>query len=180
MTRVFRDDGSVVPVSVIEATPNSITRLRTTEQDGYTALQLGAGSAKRVTKPVAGQFKALPREQQQPRHVREVRVESTDGFEVGQQLDVSLFAPGPRVDRRGPHAGARLQGDEDGGSHGRRPGHRQATDRRTRGQRAQPASRQGGRPRRPQRTPAGPEGEVTMAQTKVLSSSGKEARSEER
>ena len=43
MTRIFGDDGSVVPVSVIEATPNSITRLRTPERDGYAALQVGAG-----------------------------------------------------------------------------------------------------------------------------------------
>ena len=47
MTRIFGDDGTVVPVSVIQATPNTITRLRTPEQDGYAALQLGAGSARR-------------------------------------------------------------------------------------------------------------------------------------
>jgi large subunit ribosomal protein L3 len=42
MTRIFGDDGSVVPVSVIEATPNNVTRLRTTDRDGYAALQVGA------------------------------------------------------------------------------------------------------------------------------------------
>ena len=56
MTRIFVDDGSVVPVSVIEATPNTVTRLRDPEKDGYAALQLGAGSVRRSTKPVAGQF----------------------------------------------------------------------------------------------------------------------------
>lgn len=105
MTRIFVDDGSVVPVSVIEATPNSITRLRTPEQDGYAALQLGAGTAKRLTKPVAGQFKALEKDQQQPRTVREVRVDSTEGFEVGQRLDVTLFAPGDLVDVTGVSKG---------------------------------------------------------------------------
>ena len=105
MTRIFGDDGSVVPVSVIEVTPNSITRLRTTERDGYAALQLGAGTARRVSKPVAGQFKELVKEQQQPRHVREFRVESTEGFEAGQQLDVSLFAPGDLVDVTGTSRG---------------------------------------------------------------------------
>jgi large subunit ribosomal protein L3 len=105
MTRVFGDDGSVVPVSVIEATPNSITRLRTAERDGYAALQVGAGTAKRLTKPVAGQFKEFARDQQMPRRVREFRVESTDGFEVGQQLDVSLFAPGDLVDVTGVSKG---------------------------------------------------------------------------
>lgn len=105
MTRVFGDDGTVVPVSVIQATPNTITRLRTTEQDGYAALQLGAGSARRVTKPVAGQFKALPKDQQKPAAVRELRVDSVDDYEVGQTLDVSLFEAGELVDVTGVSKG---------------------------------------------------------------------------
>jgi large subunit ribosomal protein L3 len=105
MMRVFGDDGSVVPVSVIEATPSSITRLRTPEQDGYAALQLGHGSARRLTKPVAGQFAHLDAEQQKPLTVREVRVPSTEGYEVGQRLDVSLFAPGDLVDVTGVSKG---------------------------------------------------------------------------
>ena len=98
MTRVFGDDGRVVPVTVIGATPNTVTRLRSVEQDGYAAVQLGAGTARRVTKPVAGQFKELAKEQQRPATVREFRVDGTDEFEVGQQLDVSLFAAGDLVD----------------------------------------------------------------------------------
>ena len=105
MMRIFGDDGSVVPVSVIEAQPNSITRLRTPERDGYAALQVGAGTAKRMSRPVAGQFKELPTEPQRPRRVPEFRVESTDGFEPGQQLDVSLFAPGDLVDVTGTSKG---------------------------------------------------------------------------
>ena len=105
MTRVFGDDGSVVPVSVIEASPNSVTRLRTAERDGYAALQVGAGAAKRVSKPVAGQLKELDREQQRPRHIREFRVDSTEEFTVGQQLDVSLFAAGDLVDVTGVSKG---------------------------------------------------------------------------
>jgi large subunit ribosomal protein L3 len=105
MTRVFGDDGSVVPVSVIEATPSSITRLRTPEQDGYAALQLGHGTARRLTKPVAGQFAHLDAELQKPLTVREFRVASTEGYEVGQRLDVSLFAPGDLVDVTGVSKG---------------------------------------------------------------------------
>jgi large subunit ribosomal protein L3 len=105
MTRVFGDDGTVVPVSVIQATPNSITRLRTPEQDGYAALQLGAGTARRVTKPVAGQFKGLAKDQQKPAAVREFRVDSVEGYEVGQSLDVSLFEPGDLVDVTGVSKG---------------------------------------------------------------------------
>ena len=105
MTRVFGDDGTVVPVSVIQATPNSITRLRTPEQDGYAALQLGAGIARRVSKPVAGQFKALGKDQQKPAAVREFRVDSIDGYEIGQTVDVSLFEPGDLVDVTGVSKG---------------------------------------------------------------------------
>ncbi len=105
MTRLFADDGSVVPVSVIAAPPNTITRLRTPEQDGYAALQLGAGVARRQTKPVAGQFTQLAKELQRPDTVREVRVETLEGYEVGQQLDVSVFSAGDLVDVTGMSKG---------------------------------------------------------------------------
>ncbi len=105
MTRIFGDDGTVVPVSVIEATPNTVTRIRSAEQDGYTALQLGAGTARRVTKPVAGQFKHLGKDQQRLRSLREVRVDSADEFEVGQQLGVDLFEAGELVDVTGVSKG---------------------------------------------------------------------------
>ena len=105
MTRIFGDDGTVVPVSVIEATPNSITRLRTPEQDGYAALQVGAGVARRLTKPVAGQFKHLEKDHQSPARVREFRVDSVEGYEVGQTLDVSLFEAGELVDVTGVSKG---------------------------------------------------------------------------
>jgi large subunit ribosomal protein L3 len=105
MTRIFEDDGSVVPVSVIEATPNTVTRIRSAEQDGYVALQLGAGTARRSTKPVAGQFKHLDKEHQHPKSVREVRLDASDGYEVGQQLGVDLFEAGELVDVTGVSKG---------------------------------------------------------------------------
>jgi large subunit ribosomal protein L3 len=105
MTRLFADDGSVVPVSVIEATPNTVTRLRTVEQDGYAAVQLGSGSARRSTKPVAGQFKHLGKDQQRPKDVREMRLDDTDGYEVGQRLGVDLFTAGELVDVTGVSKG---------------------------------------------------------------------------
>jgi large subunit ribosomal protein L3 len=105
MTRIFADDGSVVPVSVIEATPNTVTRLRDVEKDGYTAVQLGAGTARRSTKPVLGQFKQLDKEHQRPKHVREVRLDDTDGYEVGQELAVDLFEAGELVDVTGVSKG---------------------------------------------------------------------------
>jgi large subunit ribosomal protein L3 len=105
MTRIFGDDGSVVPVSVIEATPNTVTRIRDVEKDGYAALQLGAGVARRSTKPVAGQFKHLDKEQQHPKHVREVRIDATAEYEVGQQLGVDVFEAGELVDVTGVSKG---------------------------------------------------------------------------
>jgi large subunit ribosomal protein L3 len=110
MTRIFGDDGSVVPVSVIEAAPNTVTRLRTPEQDGYAALQLGSGTAKRVSKPVAGQFKELDREHQRLRTMREVRVDAVEGYSVGQQIDVSLFEAGELVDVTGVSKGKGFTG----------------------------------------------------------------------
>jgi large subunit ribosomal protein L3 len=98
MTRIFAEDGSVVPVSVIEATPNTVARLRTTEHDGYSAVQVAAGEARRVTKPVAGQVKHLDRAKQRPKVLREFRVDATDGYEPGQELTVDLFSAGDLVD----------------------------------------------------------------------------------
>jgi large subunit ribosomal protein L3 len=110
MTRIFGDDGSVVPVSVIEAAPNTVTRLRTPEQDGYAALQLGSGTAKRVSKPVAGQLKELDREHQRLRTMREVRVDAVDDYSIGQQIDVSLFEAGELVDVTGVSKGKGFTG----------------------------------------------------------------------
>jgi large subunit ribosomal protein L3 len=110
MTRIFADDGSVVPVSVIEATPNTVTRIRSAEQDGYVALQLGAGTARKATKPVAGQFKHLDKEHQRPRHVREVRLADTADYEVGQQLGVDVFEAGELVDVTGMSKGRGFTG----------------------------------------------------------------------
>lgn len=105
MTRIFVEDGSVVPVSVIEATPNTVTRVRSIEQDGYSAVQLGAGTARRSTKPVAGQFKHLDKAHQHPRHVREFRLDGATEYEVGQQVGVDLFEAGELVDVTGVSKG---------------------------------------------------------------------------
>jgi len=110
MTRLFADDGSVVPVSVIAAPPNTITRLRTPERDGYAALQVGAGVARRQTKPVAGQLSHLDKEQQRVATLREFRVEDVSVYEVGQTLDVSLFEAGESVDITGVSKGKGFAG----------------------------------------------------------------------
>jgi large subunit ribosomal protein L3 len=107
MTQVFQTDGTMVAVSVVVVTPNTVTRLRTPERDGYTAVQLGAGERSKLTKPVAGQLKDLPR----VRNIREFRTDSADGYTVGQQLAVAdIFAEGDLVDVTGISKGQGFAG----------------------------------------------------------------------
>ena len=110
MTRLFAEDGSVVPVSVIAAAPNTVTMLRNVERDGYAAVQVGSGSARRVTKPVAGQLKALDKDTPRPSVMHEFRVDSTEGFAPGQSVDVTLFAAGDLVDVTGTSKGRGFAG----------------------------------------------------------------------
>jgi large subunit ribosomal protein L3 len=107
MTQIFQPDGTMIPVSVLAITPNTVTRLRTSERDGYTAVQIGAGERKKLTKPVAGQLKDLPR----VATIREFRLDSVDDYEVGQQLAVGdLFAAGDIVDITGVSKGRGFAG----------------------------------------------------------------------
>ena len=106
MTQVFQDDGTMIPVSVLAIEPNTVTRLRTVERDGYTAVQLGAEETKKLTKPEAGQLKDLPK----LASVREFRLDGVDEYEVGQQLGVDLFAAGELVDVVGVSKGKGFAG----------------------------------------------------------------------
>ncbi|MGI8702968.1 MAG: 50S ribosomal protein L3 [Candidatus Limnocylindrales bacterium] len=106
MTQVFAEDGTMVPVSVLTVEPNTVTEIRTTERDGYVAVQLGAGTARRLTKPRLGQLGDLPR----VKDVREFRLEDAGEYEVGQTLDVSLFSAGDEVDVTGVTKGKGFQG----------------------------------------------------------------------
>jgi large subunit ribosomal protein L3 len=106
MTAVFAEDGTMVPVSVVAVEPNTVTALRTLERDGYSAVQLGAGRARRLTKPRAGQLKDLPAVSD----TREFRVDDVSGYEVGQTLDVSLFAEGDEIDVTGVSKGKGFAG----------------------------------------------------------------------
>jgi large subunit ribosomal protein L3 len=107
MTQVFQADGTMVAVSVLAVEPNTVTRLRTTERDGYTAVQLGIEPSKRLSKPEAGQLEGLP----QVATIREFRTETVDGYEVGQQVGVAeLFAAGDLVDVTGVSKGKGFAG----------------------------------------------------------------------
>jgi large subunit ribosomal protein L3 len=107
MTQVFQDDGTMVAVSVLAIEPNTVTRLRTPERDGYTAVQIGTDESKKLTKPRAGQLKDLP----QLSVLREFRVGGVDDFAVGQTLTVAdLFAAGDLVDVTGVSKGKGFAG----------------------------------------------------------------------
>jgi large subunit ribosomal protein L3 len=111
MTQVFQDDGTMVAVSVLAIEPNTVTRLRTTDRDGYTAVQLGTDGRRKVTRPVAGQLKDLPKGAGQPGTLREFRVDSVDEYELGQVLAVGdLFSPGDFVDVTGVSKGKGFAG----------------------------------------------------------------------
>jgi large subunit ribosomal protein L3 len=112
MTQVFADDGTHVPVTVIQAGPCTITGVRTHERDGYDALQLGFEAKKKnVKKPEAGFFKKLNVEPL--RVLREMRLDKSErlqGFEVGQSVTVGMFNEGELVDVTGTTKGKGFQG----------------------------------------------------------------------
>ncbi|HEY2043247.1 MAG TPA: 50S ribosomal protein L3 [Jatrophihabitans sp.] len=105
MTQIFDANNRMIPVTVVKAGPCVVTQIRTQEKDGYTAVQLAYGQIdpRKVTKPQAGHFAAAgvtPR-----RHVVELRTESIDGYEVGDELTASLFADVTSVDVTGTTKG---------------------------------------------------------------------------
>jgi large subunit ribosomal protein L3 len=112
MTRVFTDEGISIPVTVIEAQPNRITQVKTTETDGYRALQVTAGSKKpsRVSKPQAGHFASAKVEAGDL--ITEFRLDDADDgeFEAGAEIKVDLFEEGQKVDVIGTSIGKGFAG----------------------------------------------------------------------
>jgi len=107
VTQVFQEDGTMVAVSVVAIEPNTVTRLRTTAQDGYTAVQLGTEVVKKLTKPEAGQLKDLPK----VKTIREFRVDDVDSYAVGQTVAIGdLFTEGELVDVTGVSKGKGFAG----------------------------------------------------------------------
>ena len=94
MTQVFDQGGNLQTVTVVEAGPCFVSNIKTESRDGYNAVQLGFGEAKRLNSPEKGHLKSIGR---QLKHLREFRVDEVDSFEVGQQVDVGIFEEGDRV-----------------------------------------------------------------------------------
>ena len=105
MTRVFTDEGNSVPVTVIEATPNRITQIKTDDTDGYSAIQVTAGDAKqnRVSKPLAGHYAKA--NTGAGRGLWEFRSEELEELAVGGELTVEQFEEGQKIDVRGVSKG---------------------------------------------------------------------------
>ena len=109
MLQHFRPDGSAVAATVIAAEPNVVTAVRTKERDGYSGIQLGYGAVdkKKLQKARLGHLKASGATVQ---HLREIRLDSVDGFKAGQAIGVERFQPGDKVDVVGVSKGKGFQG----------------------------------------------------------------------
>jgi large subunit ribosomal protein L3 len=106
MTQIFRDDGMVVPVTLIEAGPCVVTQIKTKETDGYEAVQLGFGEVKRRNKPLSGHLK----NSRLSRYLREVVADDPTEFSVGQTVGVDIFEAGEKVDVIGRSKGRGFAG----------------------------------------------------------------------
>ena len=106
MSQVFREDGIVVPVTVVEAGPCVVTQIKTQDTDGYEAVQLGFGEVKRSNKPMIGHF----RNSRPARYVKEVKADNVNEFQVGQNLNVDVFQAGEFVDVIGRSKGRGFSG----------------------------------------------------------------------
>ena len=105
MTQIFDEAGNVVPVTVVEAGPCTVTQIKTMENDGYEAIQVGFGDVKvsRVNKPMKGHFDKADVAPKKP--LKEFRLDSIDGIEVGNILKADTFEVGEVVDVKGTSKG---------------------------------------------------------------------------
>jgi large subunit ribosomal protein L3 len=107
MTQIFNDSGECVPVTVLEAGPNTILQKKTTEKEGYDALQIGYGDRRpsRTSKAAAGHFQKAGTSAKQTVHESRVTAEIGAQHEVGQSIDTEIFAEGQHVDVIGTSKG---------------------------------------------------------------------------
>jgi large subunit ribosomal protein L3 len=105
MTQVFDDEGRMIPVTVVQAGPCVVTKVRNPEQDGYNAIQLGYGQIdpRKVNKPRTGHFDkagVTPR-----RYLVELRTDDASEYSLGQEITVSVFEAGQKIDVTGRSKG---------------------------------------------------------------------------
>ena len=113
MTQIFAENGTMIPVTVLEAGPCVVVQKKTVEKDGYAALQVGFGEVKpaRINKPEKGHFDANLGANAAPlKTLREFRLENCDEYEVGAEIKADVFAAGDWVDVSGTSKGKGFQG----------------------------------------------------------------------
>ena len=110
MTQIFDESGLVIPVTVIEAGPCVVAQVKTSETDGYNAIQLGFGDvkAKHINKPEMGHFAKSKLDPK--KHLREFRLDDISSFKVGDEVKADIFAAGEKVDIQGTSKGKGFQG----------------------------------------------------------------------
>ena len=110
MTQIFDEKGNVVPVTVIEATPNVVAQVKTVETDGYNSIQLGYGEVKdkHINKPEKGHFTKAGLAAK--KHLREFRVEDVENYKVGDEVKADIFEAGEKIDVQGTTKGKGFQG----------------------------------------------------------------------
>ena len=110
MTQIFNDDGVLTPVTVLQAGPCVVTRVKTVENDGYSAVQVGYGDIreKLVNKPDRGQFDKA--EIPYKRFLKEFKLEDAENYEVKQEIKADIFAAGDKVDATAISKGKGFQG----------------------------------------------------------------------
>ena len=110
MTQLFDENGTVTPVTVIQAMPNVVVQKKTVEIDGYNAVQVASGDVKlnRVNKPTKGHFEKANVEPK--KYLNEFKTDDLDSYEIGKELNVSIFAEGDFVDVVGTSKGKGTQG----------------------------------------------------------------------
>jgi large subunit ribosomal protein L3 len=121
MTQIFTENGEVIPVTVIQAGPETVTQVKTIETDGYDAVQVGYEDQKahRVNKPMTGHFEKAGVELK--KHLAEFRPEEGETYEVGQVITVADFEEGKKLDITGTSKGKGTQGNIKRHGHHRGP-----------------------------------------------------------
>ena len=110
MTQVFTEDGVLIPVTVVEVTPNVVLQKKTVETDGYEAIQLGFDTKREKLSNKPEQGHASKANTAPKRFVKEFDGVSLDEYEVGSEIKVDIFAAGDVVDVTGTSKGKGFQG----------------------------------------------------------------------
>ena len=121
MTQIFTETGEFIPVTVVEAVPNTVVQTKTVETDGYNAVQIGFEDLKesRANKPTKGHFGRW--ESPLKRHLSEIRLEEGENYEPGQLITVADFEEGKKLDVTGISKGKGTQGNIKRHGHHRGP-----------------------------------------------------------